>query len=77
MIEGSLCDEDMVQFASLMMVRPERPGPATTSEDDWMSGNPPCLPLSTSSRTYHCVTVRLPAAVHSSSLLSLAWRGSQ
>lgn len=33
MIEGSPCDEDMVQFASLMMLRPERPGPATTSDD--------------------------------------------
>ena len=34
MIEGRLCDEDMEQFASLMMIRPERPGPAARSEGD-------------------------------------------
>ena len=54
MIEGSLCDEDMEQFASLMTVRLKRPAPATTSEDDldvWDS----YLPLSTSSWTHHCV----------------------
>lgn len=55
MIEGSLCDEDMEQFASLMMARPKRPEPATTSEDDldvWDS----YLPLSTSLWTHHCVS---------------------